>query len=124
MKINTIQHQARVPRVTKRHVLKRNSANDWPRCRQRIRLGADRWLHFKKGHQVGEKQGLIADRGQGREHLLDVAARLLNCEGQERQGADAQFPCDGAPDDVDVGRIVSHGPDHRQHRARDQLASG
>src|SRR5260370_138247 len=112
LKINAIENQSGISGVAERDVAKLDSLHDGSRRRQCVRLGANGWLHFKEGRQIGEKQRLVTNGRQCGENLLNVAAGLLNRSRQEYQLADRQRTCNRTPNYKYVGRIVTRGSNY------------
>src|SRR5258708_9197632 len=114
LKINAIENQSGISGVAERDVAKLDSLHDGSRRRQCVRLGANGWLHFKEGQQIGEKQRLVTNGRQCAENLLNVAAGLLNRSRQEYQLADRQRTGNRTPNYKYVGRIVTRGSNYRE----------
>ncbi len=83
MKIQSLQNQARSPRIVKRNIAKLESLLDRARHGQCVGLGFDGRTHFEECDEIGEEQSLIGDGGERRKSLLQVRAGVSNGIGQE-----------------------------------------
>jgi hypothetical protein len=86
-----------------------------------IGLRLYRRLHLEEGNQVGEEERLVGDAGDGRKDLLQVGAGLLNRRGEEGELTDVVVAAERAPDDIDIGAVITERSDDAEHAAHDQL---
>ena len=107
LQIEMVKNSPGTSRIRKRYVFEGESLSNRPWCRNGVRFGADRRLHFEELDQIGQEQGLVGDTREGREDRLDVAARSANRARKELKSSPTQFAADSPVDNVCERAIVS-----------------